>query len=318
MFKKKIIVVGELNVDLILNTIHGFPSVGKEIVAENFDFVLGSSSAIMASNLAALGVQTDFCGIIGDDLYGNFILQQLNKKNVNTRFIKINKNQKTGVTVILNYGEDRANITFCGTMELLTMHDIPWSALNHHKHMHISSVFLQAKLKENILDIFQKAKKIGLTTSLDIQWDPSEQWDFNYKTCLPYVDVFMPNKQELLSLTKSTCLEDSINEIKPYSNCIVIKLGKEGCIGIHGKKKITMPAFKNPEHVDSIGAGDSFNSGFIKKYLEDAPLEECLRFGNLIGAVSTTSAGGTAAFENKTSLNNKIKNFQKSNLNSQE
>ena len=218
MGKKELFIVGELNVDLLLNDLIGFPEVGKEIVANTSTLVMGSSSAIMAANSAALDVTTAFCGIVGDDLYGNLILDRLQKSKVDIGFIKKTKEHGTGITIVMNYGQDRANVTYCGAMGVLAMPDIPWSELVRYKHLHISSVFLQKKLKENIVDVFKEAKIKGLTTSLDLQWDPNEEWDFDYMKCLPYVDVFLPNKQELLALTKASTIEEGIDIVKPISN----------------------------------------------------------------------------------------------------
>ena len=140
------------------------------------------------------------------------------------------------------------------------------------------------------------AKRLGLTTSLDIQWDPAEQWDFNYKKILPFVDVFFPNEKEVLNLTKQNSIEKAINLLKDYGNVIVVKKGNKGSLMHYKKKVIACAPFLSGKVVDAIGAGDSFNAGFIFKYLHDYSERDCQRFGNLMGAVSTTKAGGTTAF----------------------
>ena len=297
MSKKDLLVIGELNIDLILNSIHGFPEVGKEIIADEIEQVLGSSSAIMAAHSSSLGVSTSFCGVIGQDDHGDFILSELKGKNVDTGLIYRSAEYKTGITIIMNYGQDRANVTFCGAMEAMDVHKIPWAEIKDFRHLHISSLFIQKGLKENVLEIFKWAKDMGVSTSLDLQWDPAGKWEFNYKDCLPYVDVFMPNVQELMALTKSGNLQNGIDKVAEYANYLIVKLGIEGSVGIHDNQVINVPAFKTSKYIDAIGAGDSFNAGFIQKFIEKAPLIDCLRQGNLMGALSTTSAGGTRAFE---------------------
>lgn len=306
MDEKKLLVVGELNIDLILNSIHGFPEIGKEILADNMTITLGSSSAIMAANSATLRVPTSFCGLVGDDSYGDFVLDELRRKNVQTHYIRKSKKHQTGVTIIMNYHQDRANVTFSGAMASLTTAHIPWPDLKKYSHLHISSLFLQKGIKNDILQIFKKAKKFGVTTSLDLQWDPSEKWDFDFKKCLPFVDIFLPNRNEVLSLTKSTNLQEGIDKIKPFANCLVIKLGEEGSIGIQSGELIKSPAYNNTKFVDAIGAGDSFNSGFLKKYIEGESLTECLKWGNLMGALNTTAAGGTEAFKSYDSIRKQV------------
>lgn len=296
MSEKKLLVVGELNVDLVLNDIEGFPKVGTEIVANIMNFTLGSSSAIFASNCSSMGVKTSFCGMLGEDEFGKFILQELESKKVDVQYIKQTSEIKTGITVVMNYDQDRANVTYCGAMRALTMDDIPWEEIKEFDHFHLSNLFLQKGIKNDIIDIFRKAKAAGLTTSLDLQWDPSNQWDFDYKSCLPYIDIFLPNKAEILALSKKNTLEEAENELLPYANIIALKLGKEGArIRAKDINHFVQP-YLNSTFKDSIGAGDSFNAGFIHKYLEGRSLEACLDNANLMGSLNTLKRGGTTAF----------------------
>ena len=114
-----VIVIGELNVDLILNQIDSLPEIGKEILASKMDLVLGSSSAIFASNLSSLGAKVSFLGKIGNDSFGDLVINSLKTKGVNTDLVIREDKLKTGATVVLNYGEDRANVTHPGAMEHL-------------------------------------------------------------------------------------------------------------------------------------------------------------------------------------------------------
>lgn len=293
-----VIVIGELNVDLILNQIDSLPEIGKEILASKMDLVLGSSSAIFASNLSSLGAKVSFLGKIGTDSFGDLVIDSLKYKGVNTDLIIREEDLRTGVTVVLNYGEDRAMVTHPGAMEHLSIDDITVEKLQKSKHVHISSIFLQPNLKKHIYEIFQLAKDEGLATSLDAQWDPAEKWDLDLKKLLPLVDVFLPNEQELLNLAKEDELEKAINKIAVFGNTIAIKRGSEGSICWNEGNQNEVPAYLNENVVDAIGAGDSFNAGFIFKYISGADLNDCQKFGNLIGAINTTRAGGTAAFTN--------------------
>jgi len=309
MMTPKLLVIGELNVDLILNKIQAFPQMGKETVADEMDMCLGSSSAIMAANIAAMGVDTTFCGVVGDDYFGDFILGELEQRAVNCRHVTRLTGQKTGCTLVMNYGQDRANVTFQGVMNELTIKNIPFEAPGIYQHLHVSSLFLQKGLLNDIEQIFINARAAGMTTSLDMQWDPAEQWAFDYARCLPYVDVFMPNESELRALTKTDSISSGIQKIQPYLNTLALKMGRNGSMGICGKQQLTVPAFEGPHFVDAIGAGDSFNAGFIQKYISGAPLEECLRKGNLMGALNTTAAGGSGAFYDLNTISENIKKF---------
>lgn len=307
--KKGLFVVGELNVDLILNQINGFPQIGTEIVANDMTLTLGGSSAILAANAAAIGIPTAFCGAVGDDAYGKLVIQELENQGVNTEYIHISDLHQTGITVVMNYGQEVANITYCGAMEVLTLMDIPWSSISQFQHLHISNFFLQKGIQFDIIEIFRRAKDAGLSTSLDLQWDVSNRWEFNYQECLPHVDVFLPNEAEVMALARNNCLEESIDYLRPFVNTLAIKLGQQGSLGIRGKEQVQVEAYRAPHYVDAIGAGDSFNAGFLKKFLEKASLETCLRYGNLMGALNTTAAGGTAAFRNGVGINERIRSI---------
>jgi sugar/nucleoside kinase (ribokinase family) len=293
-----VIVVGELNVDLILNQIDSFPEMGKEKLAQEMTLTLGSSSAIFASNLSSLGSKVSFLGKIGQDSFGELVINSLESKGVNTELIIRCNNLKTGATIVLNYDEDRAMVTHPGAMETLILDDISESALKTARHLHFSSYFLQPGMKKTIGKMFELAKNLGLTTSFDAQWDPEEKWDLDLQSVLPFVDVFIPNKQELLHLTQKSTIKEALDSISSVANIVALKMGNKGSLVFLDGKEIEKQAFLNTNVVDSIGAGDSFNAGFIHKYIQKYPVEECQEFGNLTGAVSTTAAGGTTAFSN--------------------
>lgn len=296
--KYDVLVVGELNVDLILDKIEKFPEVGKEVLAKKMTLTLGSSSAIFASNISSLGVRVAFIGKIGKDKFGEVVLESLQQKKVDTSMILIDEKVGTGATIILNVDEDRANTTYPGAMDLLTIDDISDEDLSKARHLHFSSYFLQPGMWGGLGKLFRRAKNMGLTTSFDMQWDPMETWKLDIPDVLPYVDVFLPNEQELILLTGKNTLNEAIDSVKKYTNILVIKRGNKGSM-VHYKDQLSdLPPFLNKEVVDAIGAGDSFNAGFIFKFIEGKNMAECQKFGNLTGAVSTTAAGGTTAFEN--------------------
>lgn len=293
-----VLVVGELNVDIILDKIGGFPEIGKEKLAENFTVTLGSSSAIFASNLATLETGVAFLGKIGSDNFGDLIESTLKAKGVDTDFIIKTSEYNTGATVVLNYDMDRAMVTYPGAMEHLQEAEVRDDILTEAKHLHVSSVFLQPKLKQNIISLFKRAKNFGLTTSLDPQWDPAEKWDLDLQQLLPLVDVFLPNRKELKFLTRTESVEDGIDALSDCANVMAVKDGENGAILSANGKIIKKAAFLNKEVADCIGAGDSFDAGFISQYIKGKNLERCLEVANLSGAVSTTHPGGTTAFQN--------------------
>lgn len=295
-----IIALGELNVDLILNNIEGFPEVGKEKFAKQMTLTLGSSTAIFAANAAAIGAKVAFCGMIGNDSFGDLVESSLKAKGVDTRFLIRQDKHATGATICMSYDEDRANLTYQGAMDFMGLDDIDPEVFKQAKHIHISSIFMQSGVKRDLKKILELCKQNGVTTSLDSQWDPAEQWDLDYKDILPLVTVFMPNETELKFLTRKETLEEAIEAIRPYTNAAVIKCGSKGSILMRkGQPDRKQDALLNKNVVDCIGAGDSFNSGFITRLAAGDPLDRCQEYGNMTGAVNTTAAGGTTAFTSR-------------------
>ncbi len=288
MRKFDVIVVGELNIDLIFNQIEGFPEVGKEILADRMTLTLGSSSAICASNLSPLGLKVAFIGKLGNDVFGHFIIDKLKEKGVDTSLIIIEEGCQTGATMALSYNEDRAMVTHQGAMSQLGINDIADSWLKLAKHLHFSFYFFQSGFKNSLDALFAKEKHLGLSTSLDVQWDPVEKWDLDLEKVLPLVDVFIPNKTELQKLTGNPNLNTAVESIQDLSKYTVVKCGNKGSVLCYDDKKIKKEPFLNAQVVDTIGAGDSFNAGYISKFIKGEPPEKCQEFENLMGAVSTT------------------------------
>lgn len=299
MKKFDILALGELNVDLLLNHIGGFPEVGKEIFAKDMTLTLGSSTAIFAANAASLGAKVSFLGMIGKDNFGDLVKSSLVQRGVDiSNLIEVEK-AATGLTAILNYDNDRANVTYPGAMSIMGVKDIKPEVIAEAKHVHISSIFLQETLHKEIYEIVKLVKDQGVTLSMDVQFDPEETWVFDYKKILPLVDIFMPNEQELQCLTGKDSVEAAIEVIRPYINVAVVKMGTKGSLLVTKDGDKLLPSMLNKNVVDAIGAGDSFNSGFITAFVQGKDLDFCQYLGNLTGAVNTTAAGGTGAFSSK-------------------
>lgn len=294
---KKTLVVGELNVDLIMDRLSAPPELGKEQRAEEMNLVLGSSSAIFASNLASLGTPVTFCGKVGADHFGDFVKEELKSRQIDISPVITDLSLKTGLTVAFNQDDDRMMVTYPGAMEHLGLEDIDPALFEDHHHLHVAAIFFQPRLRESLTKLFQNARRAGLTTSLDTQWDPSENWDLNLASLLPHVDYFLPNEQELLHLTGSIDFEEAVDSVAGFMHTLVVKRGALGARLIRNDQQIDMPAYKVADFKDAIGAGDSFNAGFIHARLHDLPYDEALRFGTMTAAVSTQATGGTGAIQ---------------------
>ena len=269
------------------------------IFAKEMTLTLGSSTAIFAANAASLGAKVSFLGMVGNDDFGAFVRTSLEKRGVDTSNLIEVSTAATGLTAILNYDQDRANVTYPGAMSIMGVKDIRPEVIAQAKHVHISSIFLQETLHKDIYEIVKLVKDNGATLSMDMQFDPEEKWDFDYKKILPLVDIFMPNIQELTAVTGKKTLEEAVAEVRPYINVLVVKMGSKGSTVVTKEGEKFLPAMLNSNVVDAIGAGDSFNSGFITAFVQGKDLEYCQYLGNLTGAINTTAAGGTGAFTSK-------------------
>lgn len=293
--------IGDVNVDIILNGIESEPEIGKEKFANDMTVTLGGSTTIFAANAAAIGSRVCFVGMIGNDIFGNLCCDSLTASGVNVDYLKRNPSVATGATLVMNYGEDRANLTYQGAMNVMGFDDIDPEMFTMTKHIHLSCLFMQSALLKDLDKVLAKAHENGVTVSLDTQWDPVEKWEMDWKKVLPLVTLFMPNEKELMALTGTSDVEEGIAAVLPYlGTAMVLKMGSKGSLLVRkdGSRNFA-PSFLNTEVVDAIGAGDSFNSGFISAFVAGHTLEECQLNGNLTGAVNTTGAGGTGAFTSR-------------------
>jgi sugar/nucleoside kinase (ribokinase family) len=292
-------IAGELNLDLIL---YGLPDElppERELLADRMMLTLGSSSGIVAHNLAALGARVGFISRIGDDPLGTIALDRLGAGGVDVSNVRrATGSTKTGLTVILQRDAWRNMVTYSGTIAELCFEDLDFAYLSDSRHFHFSSFYLQRGLQPRAGNLFEKIKQAGLTLSLDTNDDPEDLWQGGLLGLLRYVDVFLPNAREACGITGTDDLEEAIDRLAKLVPVVVIKLGKQGSMARRGAERFDSPAL-NVTPVDAVGAGDSFNAGFLSQYVRGADLPACLRMGNLAGAFSTTRPGGTEAFRDR-------------------
>ena len=289
-----IVVVGELNADLILQG-DVTPEFGQvEKIIDDATLTIGSSSAIFACGAARLGLRVAFIGKIGNDEFGRFMQNQLEARGINTSGIVIDEGVKTGLTVILSRGNDRAILTHLGSIAALHYEEIDRNLLFRARHLHLGSYFLLYKLLPNIPTLFETAQSHGLTTSLDTNYDPAETWDSGLAAVLNHTDVFLPNQTELCAIAGLDDVEAALDRLAQAGPTIAVKMGSQGALARHGRE-VARAASLPVAVVDTTGAGDTFDAGFIYGYLAGWELPRSLRLACVCGALSTRAAGGTAA-----------------------
>jgi sugar/nucleoside kinase (ribokinase family) len=294
-----LILAGEVNLDLIL---YGLPEslpLNREILATNFELTLGSSSAILAHNISLLGTRTGFVTRAGDDELGRIAMERLGESHVDlSRAVRSTGGTKTGVSILLTHGGTRRILTYPGVMFEMTCADLDLDYLASARHFHLSSIFLQQGLHAGLSDLFRTLKQRGLTISLDTNDDPNDRWDGVLAAVLPYVDVLLPNDDEVQRIARRDTVEAALDVLGPRIPLIAVKCGARGALVQQGTKRFEVPGV-TVTPVDTVGAGDTFNAGFLSAWLRGADAETCARAGNITGALSTLCPGGTEAFRDR-------------------
>jgi len=286
-----VLVAGEINPDLILtgDVVPRFDQIEQRL--DRALLTIGSSSAIFACGAARLGLQTAFVGLCGDDVFGRFMLDSMQARGIDVSHVVVRPGQATGLSVILIGAPDRAILTLPGLIPELRAVDIEDSLLAQARHLHVASYFLQANLQPDLPALFQRAHELGLTTSLDTNYDPSEHWS-HLDRVFALTDVVLPNAREAISLTGEPEVEKAAAALAALAGTVAIKLGPQGALAMRGTALARVPSIP-VKFVDAIGAGDSFDAGFVYAFLHRWDLQRSLQLACACGALSVQQAGGT-------------------------
>jgi sugar/nucleoside kinase (ribokinase family) len=289
-----LLVLGDANPDLVLRG-DVEPRFGQaERLLESADLVLGGSGAIMACGAARLGLRVAFAGVVGDDLFGRFAREALRERGVDTRALVVDPDRPTGVSVILAREDDRAILTSPGTIGDLRGTLVDPDLLRSSRHVHVSSYYLQRALQRDLPSLFDVAHAAGASVSIDPNWDPDESWDGGLLELLSSTDVFLPNSAEARAITGVDDVDVAAEALGERGATLAVKFGQGGGLAMEGVDLVrseSVPA----EVVDTTGAGDSFDAGFVAGRLQGWPLGRCLQLAVACGSLSTRAAGGIAA-----------------------
>ncbi len=290
-----LLVIGDCNPDIVLSGRELDVRFGQaERIVDDAELLVGGSGAIAACGAARLGLRTAFAGVVGDDAFGRFMVDSLAERGVDTRGVVIDPDRPTGLSVILSRGEDRAILTSLGTIADLRGAAVDIGLVASARHVHVSSYFLQNGLRPDLPELFEAAHREGATTSVDPNWDPAEEWDGGLLGLLPSVDVFFPNSAEARAIAGVDDIDVAASALAEHGCVVAVKFGQGGGLAIEGDEAVRSEAIP-AEVVDTTGAGDSFDAGFLAGRLAGSPLERCLALGVACGSLSTRAGGGTAA-----------------------
>ena len=296
-----IVVVGEINPDIIVADTDPVPIFDEvERVVDAIRMTVGSSSAIFACGAARLGLRIAFCGAVGDDALGRFMLDAMAERGIDVSAVVVDPRVPTGATVILTSPSDRAMLTAMGTIGAHDVDTVPASLIARARHLHLGAFYLQDRSRLRLPAFFAAARERGLTTSFDTNWDPTERWDGRVVETLRASDVFFPNAAEARRIARIDDVDKAAGALATMGAegrtdggpIVAIKQGAAGAFAVTaGRPIVRVPALP-VDPIDTTGAGDSFDAGFLRAWLDGGDLRESLELGVACGAMSTRRLGG--------------------------
>ena len=290
----KVLFIGDINVDVIMGGMESPPLIDREVPCRTFDVVMGASTVLCACAYASLGGEAWIAGLAGEDDYGEFMLRGLRGFGVHTDYVERTRAVRTGVTVNLVYGSSRTQVTYPGTIAEFEATRIDAGVLRGFQHVHFGGVYLQYRLLPRIAGLLETARGLGLTSSLDPQWDSAERWE-HMDSWLPLLDYLFVNDDEARSISGAASAEEACRRLASRTACPVVKAGADGAYVPEGEASRRVPA-RHVEVVDTTGAGDNFDAAFLFASLEKGmDRVEAAGFANAAAARACTFVGGTAA-----------------------
>ena len=289
-----IITLGDLCVDLILTGGDIVPRFGQaEQLVDAYDLEMGGSCSIFACQAAKLGLRVGILGKVGDDDFGRLIVRRLEESGVDTRYVRVDPTLRTGLSVALCRENDRAILTHMGSINALQPEDVTDDFLKSARHLHYGSFFLHTGLRTDAPAIVRRAKAFGLSVSLDTNWDPEERWNGTLTDVLAMVDVFLPNEEEAMHITGRESVEEAVEALHRQGiDLLALKRGKEGADAYAGEEHHTCALPPANPGGDSVGAGDSFDAGFLAGWLQQMSLPRSLDIACHCGRGVAGEVGG--------------------------
>ncbi len=296
-----VIVTGSYFCDLVFTGLPTLPQLGTEIYGNQLDLVIGGGAAITAVGLRRLGVNVGLATEFGDDLFSRFAVDQVRAEGIDDTLINHSASALRRLTVSLSYPQDRAFVTYIDPAPTSAERASRALASADCRHIHFPGL----SITPTMLDILTQCQTRGISVSMDCQHRAETLKSPLVREILSQLTLFMPNETEALRLTGTNSVETAIRILAEITPCVVIKRGAAGAIarwrGIDEAGACEVPAIPSVV-IDTTGAGDIFNAGFLAAYLERQPIPECVRWGNYCGGLSVRGVGGTQTAPTRSQL----------------
>jgi len=287
-----VLTVADLCVDLVC-TGDVVPRFGQqEQLIDGYVLEVGGSATIFATQFAKLGGKVGIIGAVGDDPFGRFVSSKLRTIGIDIGRVRVDPIIQTGLSVALAKDDgDRAILTLLGSIDATKPHDLTDDLLADCRHWHIGGYFLLESLRPFWFGFLKRCRAVGVTTSLDTNWDPSNTW-LEVRDLLPWVDVFLPNEREAIGIAGVPDVDDAGRKLSAETPIVVIKRGGDGATAFIGQGTHHAPAIPVERIEDTVGAGDNFDAGFLRAWLLGWDMPDCLALGSRCGHASLGVGGG--------------------------
>ncbi|HRK36716.1 MAG TPA: carbohydrate kinase family protein [Candidatus Hydrogenedentes bacterium] len=294
-----VICLGLACADVMVRPVEAFPPRGKLELVPTLEIHLGGLAGVAAAVIAKLGGSVGFMGKLGNDGFGDYCAGALQRFGVNTDHLARSADEGTPATVVL-VGKDgeRTFLHHPGCARTLREGDVNTEKFRGAKHVHWGGPAVTPGLDgPPIARILERAKNMGLTTSVDTCYDGVDVWFPRIEAALPYLDVVMSSLEEARKYTGKRdpeAIADFYLDRGP--DIAVIKLGEDGMFVKSTVERLRVPAHK-VEVVDTTGAGDAACGAFVYGYTQGWELARSVQLANAVGALTVQTMGGAEAVQ---------------------
>jgi len=291
----RVLCVGILVADLIGRPIENFPEKGKLLLVDEMSLHVGGCAHNTGVDLHKLGEEVQIIGKVGRDGLGEFIINSLRRRGMDTSGILFTDQANTSATmVLLDSSGERTFLHYPGANRTLRSQDISDEMLAASQLVHVAGSFLMPGFDgEETALLLKRAKALGRTTSLDTAWDDTGSWFSLLEPVVPHLDILISNYDEASRISGKEELPDiGAFFLKFGIQVVAIKMGPQGSFIMTSQDKVLVPPF-TVEAVDGTGAGDAFAAGFIFGYLRGWDWYQVGRFANACGAMCVQKMGAT-------------------------
>lgn len=289
-----VITVGDVFLDIVLSGFAQWPQPGEEVEAASLQYEAGGGAAITACGLAKLGAKTAIVAATGQ-ADSAWLRARLSGCGVAVDELRLHPTEPTAVTVSVSTPQDRAFFTYPGANrwlgELLNATSTR-QLLQQARHVHLATT----PAAKTLAELSAELQQAGCTVSLDAGWQPAWLSDPDVRRALRGVDLFMPNEREAALMTQATDPEAMLRAFAQAGlRGVALKLGARGSM-LRWEERLYACPPRPVQPLDTTGAGDCFDAGFIHAWLKGETPLRCLQYGNVCGALSTLRLGGLQGF----------------------